>query len=68
MTVTLIVQLIEQGIVLLPQFVSLWNSVKDSFSSDDQATIDAALAAALAKDAADTAQADIDLKVAGATN
>jgi hypothetical protein len=65
MTVALIVQMIEQGMVLVPQFITLWNSVKGTFSSTDQATIDAALAAAQAKDAADTAQEKLDAAAAG---
>lgn len=66
MTVALLVQLIEQGIVLIPQFASLWNEVKGTYSSEDQAAVDAALAKARAADDADTKQADQDLTDAGA--
>lgn len=68
MTVALLVQLIEQGIVLIPQFTALWNDVRGTYSSEDQAAVDAALAKARAADDADTKQADQDLKDAGATS
>lgn len=58
MNIAFVVQLIEQGAVLLPQFIDLWNTVKASFSANDQAAVDAALAAAQAKDKADTAAYD----------
>lgn len=59
-----IINLIEQGVILLPKFAALWANVKDTFSSSDAAAIDAALQAAIAQDAADTAQADADLDAA----
>lgn len=64
MNTTLLVQMIEEGIILVPKFIDLWNIVKDTFSSTDQAVIDAALAKAIAQDAADTALADVELDAA----
>ena len=61
MDIATIVSLIEQGVVLIPEFTSFWNTIKADFSAADQATIDAALKTAAAQDAADTAQADKDL-------
>ena len=56
-----IISLIEEGVILIPKFLTLWGSIKGSFSSSDAAAVDAALQAAIAQDAADTAQADQDL-------
>lgn len=64
MSAATIIAMIQQGLVLLPQFVTWYGTIKADFSSDDQAQIDAALAAAQAQDAKDTAQADADLDVA----
>ncbi len=61
MDINTIIQLLLQGVVLIPQFEQLWTTIKADFSSTDQATVDAALAAIKAKDAADTAQAVADL-------
>lgn len=59
-----IITLIEQGVVLIPKFIQLWSNIKGTFSSSDMAAVDAALKAAIMQDAADTAQADIDLDAA----
>lgn len=59
-----IITLIEEGVVIIPKFLQLWNNVKGSFSTADTASIDAALAAAIKQDAIDTAQADKDLDAA----
>lgn len=61
MDIATIVSLIEQGLILIPKFEELWAEISTTFSSTDKATVDAALAKAKARDAADTAQADIDL-------
>lgn len=61
---TTIIQLIEQGVVLIPKFAQLWANIKGTFSTDDAAAVDAALQAAILQDAKDTAQADIDLAAA----
>lgn len=59
-----IVSLIEKGVILLPKFMALWQEISTTFSSDDRTVIDAALKAAIARDIADTAQADADLTAA----
>ena len=59
-----IITLIEQGLIVIPKFIALWGSIKDTFSSTDAAAVEAALQAAKAQDAADTAQADDDLAAA----
>jgi len=64
MSAATIIAMIQQGLVLLPQFVGWYNTIKADFSTDDQTAIDAALADAQAKDAKDTAQADADLDAA----
>jgi hypothetical protein len=65
MTTAILIQMIEQGLVLVPQFMTFWETIRTDFSSTDQTAIDAALKAAQDKDAADTAQEKLDAAAAG---
>lgn len=64
MDIATILNLIGQGVVLIPKFQQLWSDIRADYSQTDQAAVDAALEAIRAKDAADTAQADVDLDAA----
>lgn len=59
-----IIAIVTNAPSLIQEATVLYNAVKTSLSSDDQATIDAALAAAIASDAAATAKADQALDAA----
>lgn len=56
-----IVALINAGVVLIPKFMEMYDEISATFSTDDKAAVDAALAKARARDAADTTKADKDL-------
>ena len=60
----LLIALISSAPQAIPEITNLYNAVKGSLSSNDQAAIDTALAAAQASDAAATAAADAALAAA----
>lgn len=62
--VTSILALISAAPAAISQIMTLYEAVKSDISSDDQATIDEALAAAQSSDASATVQADIALDAA----
>jgi len=64
MNVTLILQLIAAFPQALAEITALWSAIRTTFSNEDQATIDKALADAQAGDAASTAAADASLDAA----
>lgn len=55
---TAILALLQYAPSAISEITSLYNAVKGDLSATDQATIDAALAAAIANDATATAAAD----------
>ncbi len=59
-----LVAILANAPTLVNEATVLYNAVKGSLSSDDQATVDAALAAAIESDAAATAKADAALDAA----
>lgn len=64
MPVSTILALIAAFPQALSTFTAFWNDIRGTFSTEDQATIDAALTSAQTQDAADTATADAALKAA----
>jgi hypothetical protein len=60
----LILALITQAPAAITEITALYNTVKTDLSSDDQATIDAALAVEQANLAPEQAQTDEDLEAA----
>lgn len=60
-TASLILALLAQAPQAIAEITTLYNAVRSDLSATDQASIDAALAAAQATDAADTAAADTAL-------
>lgn len=64
MDVATILALINAFPQAITEIGNLWGVIKGEFSSEDQATIDAALATAQSQDAADTAAADVALQAA----
>jgi hypothetical protein len=60
----LILALLTQAPAAITEITALYNTVKTDISSDDQATIDAALAAEQAKLAGEKAATDADLEAA----
>lgn len=59
-----IIAIITNAPTLIAEATTLYNAVKHSLSSEDQATVDQALAAAIASDAAATAKANAALDAA----
>lgn len=59
-----IIAILTNAPALINEATVLYNAVKSSLSSDDQATVDAALAAAKASDWAATQRADEALEAA----
>ncbi len=59
-----LVAILANAPALVNEATVLYNAVKGSLSSDDQATVDAALAAAIESDSAATAKADAALDAA----
>jgi hypothetical protein len=59
-----IISILINAPALINEAQTLYNAVKGSLSSEDQATVDAALAQAIASDAGATAKADAALDAA----
>ncbi len=56
-----ILSLLQYAPQAINEITALYNAIKGTFSDSDQATIDKALADAIASDAASTAKADVAL-------
>lgn len=61
-----ILEIVEAAAVLLPKLVQLGQQVRDQLSTDDQARLDAGLAALQGQRQAAVAQAEADLDAAAA--